>query len=114
MHALQVFSTHLNRIFALVRVRRCVHDVCLVGCVGDINAGKTTMVRALRGLPPVPDAHRTENATTCVSVFPMPVHTSEGLKESSTAPQLVDTPGMFDQQAALADCALLFLGKSLC
>lgn len=41
----------------------------------------------------------------------MPLHSPEGLKESPRAPLLVNTPGMFDQQEALADCALKFLGK---
>ena len=106
-----MFSTQLNRIFALVRLRRRIHDVCLVGCVGDINAGKTTMVRKLRGLEPLAEGQCATMATRFVSVFPLPMHTPEGLQEVSRAPLLVDTPGMFDQNEKLADCALKFLGE---
>jgi len=70
-------------------------------------------VRSLLGLPPEEGAHRTENATRCVAASPMSSCTPHGLKALPSSPLLVDTPGMFDADSTLADCAVRYLGKLL-
>ena len=55
--------------------------------------------------------HRTENATRNVTAVPMPVCTAEGMKAVPSSPLLVDTPGIFDADLALAECAIRHLGK---
>lgn len=102
---------HLNQICALAQLRRKVTQNCLLGCVGEINAGKTSLVRALLGLPQEKKGHKTENATRHVEACPMPMLGPNGLKVTPASPLLVDTPGMFDADKALADCAVRYLGK---
>ena len=109
---MQALVLHLQQICAMAHLRQQVQHSCLVGCVGDVNAGKTTLIRCLLGLPPEVGAHRTENATRCVAATPMPLQTSEGLKALAASPLLVDTPGMFDSDSLLADCAVRYLGMS--
>lgn len=95
----------------MAQLRNRVSQSCLLGCVGEINAGKTSLVRALLGLPQQPNGHKPENATQCAAVFPMPVPGSEGLQVIQASPLLVDTPGMFDEDSTLADCAVRYLGN---
>ena len=109
---MQVFNVHLNRVCAVHKVRLSTQDICLVGCVGQENAGKTTLVRKLLGLNVIPDAHQLANATTCPWALSMPIHTGEGLRSFKDSPLLLDTPGMFDQRKEIADCAIQHLGKS--
>ncbi|KAL0053582.1 hypothetical protein WJX82_007877 [Trebouxia sp. C0006] len=106
----QMLSVHLNQIWAMSQLRKQVQYSCLVGCVGDINAGKTTLVRALLGLPPEEKGHLTENATRHVTAIAMPMRTAKGLAELPASPMLVDTPGMFDTDSVLADTAVRYLG----
>jgi GTPase Era involved in 16S rRNA processing len=110
---MQVLSTQLNQICALAQLRNRVSHSCLLGCVGEINAGKTSLVRALLGLPQEPTGHRLENATRCAAASAMPVPGPEGLKIIPASPLLVDTPGMFDADSNLADCAVRYLGNCL-
>lgn len=93
---MQVLSIQLNQICAMNQLRNRVSQSCLLGCVGEINAGKTSLVRALLSLPQEPDGHKPENATRCAAASPMPVPGSEGLQTTQASPLLVDTPGMFD------------------
>ncbi len=106
-----MLSVHLNQIWAMSQLRKQVQYSCLVGCVGDINAGKTTLVRALLGLPPEEKGHLTENATRHVTAIAMPMRTAKGLAELPASPMLVDTPGMFDTDSVLADTAVRYLGE---
>jgi len=108
---MQMLSVHLNQIWAMSQLRKQVQYSCLVGCVGDINAGKTTLVRALLGLPPEEKGHLTENATRHVTAIAMPMRTAKGLAELPASPMLVDTPGMFDTDSVLADTAVRYLGE---
>ena len=110
---MQVLSMHLNQICAMAQLRRKVAHNCLLGCVGEINAGKTSLVRALLGLPQEAKGHKAENATRCVDASPMPVLSPNGLRVTPASPLLVDTPGMFDADETLADCAVRYLGKPL-
>lgn len=77
------------------------------------QSGKTSLVRALLGLPQEPTGHRLENATRCAAASAMPVPGPEGLKIIPASPLLVDTPGMFDADSNLADCAVRYLGNCL-
>lgn len=108
---MQVLSTQLNQICAMAQLRNRVNQSCLLGCVGGINAGKTSLVRALLGLPQELDGHRRERATRCAAASPMPVPGSQGLQIIQASPLLVDTPGMFDADSTLADCAVRYLGE---
>lgn len=108
-----MFATSLNRICAVVQLRNSIRDICLVGCVGEENAGKTTMVRALLGLDAITDGYLTKNATICPVVSPLRIHTSSGLRAVQDSPMLVDTPGMFDARQELGDCAIKHLGGSV-
>lgn len=108
---MQVLSTQLNQICAMAQLRNRVNQSCLLGCVGGINAGKTSLVRALLGLPQELDGHRREKATRCAAASPMPVPGSQGLQIIQASPLLVDTPGMFDADSTLADCAVRYLGE---
>ena len=111
--SVQVLATDLNRICAVVQLRTSIIDVCFVGCIGEENAGKTTMVRALLGLDAVLDGHLTQNATACPAVSCLPIQTSSGLRAVRDSPMLVVTPGMFDVNQKLADCAIKHLGWQL-
>lgn len=108
---MQVLSIQLNQICAMNQLRNRVSRSCLLGCVGEINAGKTSLVRAQLSLPQEPDGHKPENATRCAAASPMPVPGSEGLQTTQASPLLVDTPGMFDADSTLADCAVRYLGN---
>ena len=108
---MQMLSVHLNQIWAMSQLRKQVQYSCLVGCLGDINAGKTTLVRALLGLPPEEKGHLTESATCHVTAIAMPMRTAKGLAELPASPMLVDTPGMFDTDNVLADTAVRYLGE---
>ena len=96
----------LNQIAAMADLRKQLKQSCLVGCVGDENAGKTTLIRLLIGLPPEKDGHLAKNATANLVNMPMPVQTADGLQVLPRSPMLLDTPGMFDARKELADCAL--------
>ncbi|DBA78184.1 TPA: hypothetical protein ACH3X2_008147 [Trebouxia sp. C0005] len=104
--SLQILSVHLNRICAMSALRTISQRCCLVGCLGEVNAGKTTLMRALMGLPPELDGHKRENATTHIAARRMHMHTATGLMEHPAAPVLVDTPGFFDTDKTLKDVAL--------
>ena len=94
----------------MAQVRELLRQNCLIGCVGDMDAGKTTLVRSLRGLAPEPEGHRPENRTASAVAWPLPLYTPDGLQTPWGAPLLLDTPGMFDDQASLAECALKHQG----
>ena len=108
---MQVLSAHVNRICAMANLRHSLHGCCLVGVVGDINAGKTCLVRSLLGMPLVENGHRVEHATQWVGAHPLPLPTAEGARVTAESPLLVDTPGMFDQDKTLAEYSLQYLGK---
>ncbi len=108
---MQNFTVHLNRICASHRLRKSIRDLCLVGCMGEENAGKTTLIRKLLGLPVIEGAHRREKSTGFPDVSAMPIHVSGLFKAWPDSPLLVDTPGMFDQRQELADCAMQYLGE---
>lgn len=108
---MQVLSLQLHQICAMAGLRQQVQHSCLVGCVGDVNAGKTTMIRALLGLDPEPDAHLTEHATRAVQGTAMPLQQGTDVAYAMPeSPVLIDTPGMFDSDSSLADCAVRYLG----
>lgn len=79
--------------------------------LGTINAGKTSLVRSLLGLPLVAHGHLTENAPQWVGAFPLPIPTSHGLQVTPESPLLVDTPGMFGQDGTLAEYSVQYLGR---
>lgn len=106
-------TTHLNRICAAARLRDSLRDICFVGCVGEENAGKTSLIRILHGLEPIPDGYKPGKATLHPSVSPLPIRTLSGLTIDPDSPKLVDTPGMFDVRQRLAECAMQHVGRSL-
>ena len=108
---LQEFIVNLNRICAVHQLRQSVRDVCLVGCIGEENAGKTTLIRKLLGQDVIPDAHLLRKATICPQALYMPIHTGGFLRSFKDSPLLLDTPGMFDQRKTLAHRAVQHLGK---
>ncbi len=76
----------------MAHLRQQVQHSCLVGCVGEVNAGKTTLIRVLLGLDPEPEAHRTENATSWVAAASMPPYSSAGGAATTPgSPVLIDT-----------------------
>lgn len=91
-------------------LRQSLQQCCLVGFVGDINAGKTSLVRSLLGIPLLADGHLSKNATQWVDAYPLPVPTAQGSRVVPESPLLVDTPGMFDQDSTLADYSVRYLG----
>lgn len=95
----------------MAQLRNRVSQSCLLGCIGEINAGKTSLVKALLGLPQDPHGYKLENTTRYAEALPMPVPGSEGLQIIQASPLLVDTPGMFDIDSTLADCAVRYLGN---
>ena len=95
----------------MVNVRNSVRDVCLVGCLGEEIAGKTTLIRTLLGLDIIPNAYENDKATEFVAGTPMPVHTAHGLRAVRDSPGLVDTPGMFDANQERGDCAIKHMGE---
>ena len=109
-----MLSLQLNQIAAMADVRKQLKQSCLVGCVGEVNAGKTTLIRSLMGLPAERDGHLLENATLNVVTMPMPVMTVSGLRVVLGSPMLLDTPGMFDAMGAqFSECALRHQGMQL-
>lgn len=96
----------------MANLRQSLRQCCLVAFVGDINAGKTSLVRSLLGLPLVAGGHLPENATQWVDAYPLPVPTPFGSRVMPESPLLVDTPGMFDQSTTLAEYSVRYLGRS--
>ena len=105
MGVLQVLSVHLNRIRALHNLRDMIRDCCLVGFIGEINSGKTTMTRLLQGLEPEEEGQAAENATRCIAGDRLKLRTGAGLEATAQSPIIIDTPGMFDQDRKLNDAA---------
>lgn len=110
----QVLSVHLNRICAMAALRKSSQSCCLVGCLGEVNAGKTTLMRGLMGLAPEPEGFERRNATRHIAAQRMHLHTSTGLRPDPAAPVLVDTPGFFDTDETLRDVALQQSGQLCC
>lgn len=109
---MQVLAVDLNRICAMSALRKTSQRCCLVGCLGEINAGKTTLMQGLMGVPPNPEGFRPENATTLIAAQRMHIHTSTGLQDHPASPVLVDTPGFFDTDKTLAKMALKHSGQN--
>ena len=95
----------------MAALRTQLKQNCLVGCVGDENAGKTTLIRFLMGLPAEKDAHLKDKATANVVAHPMPVNTSAGWQGLPASPVVLDAPGLVDARQTLAECALRHQGK---
>ena len=118
----------LHIIFAVAQLREATGNSFTVGVVGAMNAGKTTCIRALQGLPPLDGAHRPEFSTLLPEPIAMPVTpmaetaASQRLRVVNGSPLLIDTPGMFDTKLQsqvgadqmLADYSLRYLGKAFC
>ncbi|KAL3162262.1 hypothetical protein ABBQ32_009959 [Trebouxia sp. C0010 RCD-2024] len=102
---MQVLSVHLNRIRALHNLRYMIRDCCLVGFIGEINSGKTTMTRLLQGLEPEEEGQAAENATRCIAGDRLKLRTGAGLEATPQSPIIIDTPGMFDPDRKLNDAA---------
>ena len=102
---LQVLSVHLNRIRSLHTLRNMIRDCCLVGFVGEINSGKTTMTRLLQGLEPEEEGQTAQNATRCIAGDQLKLCTAAGLEATAQSPIIIDTPGMFDPEKKLNDAA---------
>ena len=101
----QVLSVHLNRIRSLHTLRNMIRDCCLVGFVGEINSGKTTMTRLLQGLEPEEEGQAAQNATRCIAGDQLKLRTAAGLEATAQSPIIIDTPGMFDPDKKLNDAA---------
>lgn len=95
-------------------LRKSGQRSCLVGCLGEINAGKTTLMQGLMGKAPNLEGYQRRHATTYVAAQRMHLHTSTGLKEDPAAPILVDTPGFFDTDEQLREAALQQAGMIKC
>lgn len=105
MSVMQVLSVHLNRIRVLHSLRDMIRDCCLVGFIGEINSGKTTMTRLLQGLEPEEEGQAAENATRCIAGDRLKLRTAAGLEATPQSPIIIDTPGMFDPDRKLNDAA---------
>ena len=86
-------------------LRNMIRDCCLVGFVGEINSGKSTMTRLLQGLEPEEEGQAAQNATQCIAGDQLKLRTATGFVATAQSPIIIDTPGMFDLDQKLNDAA---------
>ena len=107
----QLLGAHLNRICAMSDLRTASGQSCLIGVLGEGNAGKTTLVDRLTGREPNLNGFEPENTTTYVAANIMQLHTSDGLQALPASPRLLDTPGLFDRDPELQGVVQEYSGE---